>query len=257
MCGYALFIHYARIALYVVKYAIEMGVVYMENILALFLGALQITILDLTLCADNIGIIALATKNLQSEYARKATIYGISGAIGLRIIFACFMTLILTVSAIPIKLIGGLLLIKITWDFIKPCSGEDEAECVAVRQSTRFWETVGIIIIADVSMSLDNVLAIAGTADGNIWLIIFGIALNIPVLFLGSQYVSKLMRKYRIAIYVGGAVLAHTAFKMIFEDSIVYSRIPHLFGMVFPWLTAAATLLYGIYVVRKNKTIYE
>lgn len=227
----------------------------MENILALFIGALQITILDLTLCADNIGIIALATKNLPSEYARKATIYGISGAIGLRILFACFMTLILTVSTIPIKLIGGLLLIKITWDFIKPCS--DEEECVAVRQSNKFWETVGIIIIADVSMSLDNVLAIAGTADGNIWLIIFGIALNIPVLFLGSQYVAKLMKKYRIAIYVGGAVLAHTAFKMIFEDSIVYSRIPHLFGMVFPWLTAAATLIYGIYVVKKNKAVYE
>ncbi len=227
----------------------------MDNILPLLIGALQITILDLTLCADNIGIIALATKNLPAEYARKATIYGISGAIGLRILFACFMTLILTVSAIPIKLIGGLLLVKITWDFIKPCG--DGEECSNVKQASKFWEAVGIIIIADVSMSLDNVLAIAGAADGNIWLIVFGIALNIPVLFFGSQYVSNLMNKYRIAIYIGGAVLAHTAFKMIFEDAIVYSRTPHLLGMVIPWLTAAATLIYGIYLIKKTSTIYE
>ncbi|HYE11450.1 MAG TPA: YjbE family putative metal transport protein, partial [Patescibacteria group bacterium] len=160
----------------------------MENILVFIISALQITILDLTLCADNIGIIALATKCLPAEYARKATIYGISGAIGLRIIFACFMTLLLTVSVIPIKLIGGLLLVKITWDFIKPSC--DEVECTNIKQSHKFWEAVGVILIADVSMSLDNVLAIAGTADGNIWLIVFGIALNIPVLFFGSQYVS-------------------------------------------------------------------
>ncbi len=227
----------------------------MENFLPLIVGALQIAILDLTLCADNIGIIALATKNLPAEYSRKATVFGISGAIGLRIIFACFMTLILTVSAIPIKLIGGLLLVKITWDFIKPCN--DEEECSNVKQTNKFWEAVGIIIIADVSMSLDNVLAIAGAADGNLWLIIFGIALNIPVLFFGSQYVSNLMKKYRIATYIGGAVLAHTAFKMIFEDSIVYSHTPHLFGMILPWLTAAATLLYGIYIVKRTNTIYE
>ncbi|HWR62479.1 MAG TPA: TerC family protein [Clostridia bacterium] len=223
----------------------------MENILAFLIGTLQITVLDLALCADNIGIIALATKNLPVEYSRKATIYGISGAIGLRIIFACFMTLLLSISTFPIKLIGGLLLVKITWDFIKPC-GDDE-ECANVKQASKFWEAVGIIIIADMSMSLDNVLAIAGAANGHLWLIVFGIALNIPVLFFGSQFVSNLMKKYRIAIYIGGAVLAHTAFKMIFEDSIVYSRIPHLFGLVFPWLTAVATLVYGIYIVKKSK----
>lgn len=227
----------------------------MDNILALFLGALQIMILDLTLCADNIGIIALATKNLPAEYAKRATVYGISGAIGLRIIFACFMTLILAVSTIPIKLIGGLLLVKITWDFVKPCS--DEEECSNIKQANKFWEAVGIIIIADVSMSLDNVLAIAGAADGNLWLIVFGIALNIPVLFFGSRYVSELMKKYRIAIYIGGAVLAHTAFKMIFEDSIVHSHIPQLFAEVFPWMIALVTLIFGFYTVKSSKTIYE
>jgi YjbE family integral membrane protein len=227
----------------------------MESILAFIVGALQITILDLTLCADNIGVIALATKNLPIEFSRKATIYGISGAISLRILFACFMTLLLNVSSVPIKLIGGLLLVKITWDFIKPSNDDDEGS--NIKQTNKFWEAVGVIIIADVSMSLDNVLAIAGAADGHLWLIVFGIALNMPVLFFGSQYVSNLMKKYKIAIYIGGAVLAHTAFKMIFEDSIIYSHTPHLIGIILPWLIAAATLIYGIYTVRKTKTIYE
>lgn len=227
----------------------------MENVLAFVIGALQIAVLDLTLCADNIGVIALATKNLPAEYSRKATIYGISGAVSLRILFSCFMTLLLSISSVPIKLIGGLLLIKITWDFIKPC--DDEEECINVKQTNKFWEAVGVIIIADVSMSLDNVLAIAGAADGRLMLIVFGIALNIPVLFFGSQYVSSLMKKYKITIYIGGAVLAHTALKMIFEDSIIYSRTPHLLGIVIPWLIAVATLIYGIYTVKKSKEIYE
>jgi YjbE family integral membrane protein len=135
--------------------------------------------------------------------------------------------------------------------------GEEEEELADIKQTSKFWEAVGVIIIADVSMSLDNVLAIAGAANGHILLIIFGIALNIPVLFLGSQFVSNLMKKYRITIYIGGAVLAHTAFKMIFEDGLIVSHIPHPFAMVFPWLMAAATLIYGFYIVNNTKEVYE
>jgi YjbE family integral membrane protein len=227
----------------------------MEHLLILVLGVLQIAILDLTLCIDNIGVIALATRNLPSEYAKKAGLFGIAGAIGLRIIFACFMTLILAINNVPIKLIGGLLLIKITWDFIKPYSEEEEVS--NIREAHKFWEAVGVIIVADVSMSLDNVLAIAGAANGDIWLIIFGIAFNIPVLFLGSQFVAKLMTKYRIMIYIGGAVLAHTAFNMIFEDNIVSTHMPHLMGIMIPWMMAAATLAYGVYLTRKDKPAME
>lgn len=85
------------------------------------------------------------------------------------------MTLLLGISSIPIKLIGGLLLVKITLDFIRPIA-EDE-EITNVKQASKFWEAVGIIIIADVSMSLDNVLAIAGAANGHLWLIVFGIGI--------------------------------------------------------------------------------
>lgn len=226
----------------------------MHSILTFVLGALQITLLDLTLCGDNIGVIALATKNLPSQYARKASALGITCAIALIITFASFMTLILTVQWLPIKLVGGLLLVKITWDFIKPGQEEEEA---SIKMANRFWEAVGIIIIADISMSLDNVLAIAGAANGHVGLIIFGVSLNIPILFLGSQFIAELMKKYAIAVYIGGAILARTSFKMILEDRLIERFIPHMFGQLFPWVMGVLTLAFGFYVISRRKKTQE
>lgn len=229
----------------------------MESLFLFILGALKITLLDLTLCGDNIGIIALATKNLPPQYAKKASLLGIAVAVSLIITFACFMTVVMKVQWLHIRLIGGLLLLKITWDFIKPGQEEEDAD---IKVGTRFWESVGIIILADISMSLDNVLAIAGAANGQVLLIIFGVSLNIPILFFGSRAVAYLMNKYPIAIYIGGAILAHTAFSMILEDSLVINRIPELVGLIFPWLMAAATFAYGIYIIKKaasEKLVFE
>jgi YjbE family integral membrane protein len=160
-----------------------------NGIFKLVLGTLQITMLDLALSGDNIGVIALATKNLPEKYAKKASVSGVIAAVLLRITFACFVTAIINIQWLPIKLIGGLLLVKITWDFIKP---QEEEENTSVKVANRFWEAVWIIVIADVSMSLDNVLAIAGAANGNLWLIVFGILLNIPFIlwkpFCGRPY---------------------------------------------------------------------
>lgn len=222
----------------------------METVISFILGILQITLLDLTLSGDNIGVIALATKNLPEKYAKKANLLGVIAAVTLRILFACFVTIIMNIQWLPIKLVGGLLLVKITWDFIKP---QEEAEEVDVKTANRFWEAVGIIVIADISMSLDNVLAIAAAANGKLEFIIFGILLNIPILFFGSRFVSNLMKKYPIVIYMGGAILAHTAFKMIFEDRLIYTHVPHMVAMVVPWLFALAVLTFGFFAV-KNST---
>ncbi|WP_027623105.1 TerC family protein [Clostridium lundense] len=222
----------------------------MEGILFLVIGALKITLLDIVLSGDNIGVIALATKDLPEKFAKRAAVIGVSAAIILRIIFASCVTLILNIQWLPIKLIGGLLLIKITWDFIK---GEDEEEDVKVE--SKFWGAVWSIIIADITMSLDNVLAIAGTAEGNIPLIIFGLALNIPIIFFGSRYVAKIMNKYPIAIYIGGGILAHTAFKMLLEDRLIIHKIPHSFLIAFPYAMALLTLAYGLYITRNSKDL--
>lgn len=223
----------------------------MEYYLALIIGVIEIMLIDLALCGDNIGIIALATRNLPENHAKKASIIGISGAISLRVIFACFLTLILTVQFLPIKLIGGLILLHITWSFIKP---GHQKEHLSVKRSNGFWGAVSTIIVADISMSLDNVLAIASAADGNVSLIIFGIALNIPIIFLGSRFVSRLMKKHPIVIYIGGAVLAQTSFKMILEDNITQNLLnfSHTLIILFPWFIALIVLVYGFFSSRKT-----
>ena len=228
----------------------------MERLVLLIIGILKITILDLTLSGDNIGVIALVTKRLPVKYAKKASLIGITGAIGLRILFACIITLIMNIQWLPIKLVGGLFLVKITWDFIKP---ESQEESCSVKKAERFWEAVAIIIIADISMSLDNVIAIASAANGSVMLIIFGILINVPIIFFGSQFVANLMRKHPIVIYFGGGILAHTSLKMILEDNLTirYIGVAPALLTIIPWFFAISILVYGCLMTKKSKTVLE
>ena len=218
------------------------------------MGVLQITILDLTLSGDNIGVIALATKNLPADHAKKVSLIGISGAIGLRVIFACIITLIMSIQWLPIRLVGGIILVKITWDFIRPeCVGND----CKVKKADTFWGAVAVIIIADISMSLDNVIAIASAANGDVLLIVFGILINIPIIFFGSRYVASLMRNHPIVIYIGGAILAHTSLKMILEDNLTikYLGLPDTISFMVPWIFAIGTLIYGYFTIRRSNKL--
>ncbi|MCR3760130.1 TerC family protein [Clostridium felsineum] len=219
----------------------------MDNLIVIFLGALQITLLDVVLSGDNIGVIALATKDLPKSLAKKASFIGVIAAVTLRIIFACLITYILMIQWLPIKLVGGIILVKITWDFIKP-QGEN-SETAKIHNSQKMITAIQSIILADFTMSLDNVLAIAAAAKGHIGLIVFGLILNIPIIFWGSQYVAKLMQKYKIVVYIGGAILAHTSFSMIFEDRLLKHIVPHSLGIFLPYAFAALTLLYGFIVL--------
>ena len=207
-------------------------------------------VLNLMLSGDNIGVIALATRKLPDEHAKKASAIGIAAAMILRIILSCMVVWILDIQWLPIKLVGGLLLVKITWDFIKP-QNEDEGE--TLKQSNNFWGAVITIIIADLTMSLDNVLAIASAADGQIGMMIAGLVMSLPILFFGSQIVIKLMKKYAIVIYIGGAILAHTSIKMIMEDTYVVKVVPALVAEILPWAAAAGVMVYGFFVMKAIK----
>lgn len=218
--------------------------------MAFILGALKITLLDLTLSGDNVGIIALATKNLPEKLAKKASYIGIAIAVGLSIFFASIVTSIMDLEWLHIKLVGGIILAKITWDFV--FNNQDEEESGA-KASSKFWEAIAIIVIADISMRLDNVLAIAAAADGHVGLLVFGVALNIPILIFGSRFVGNLMKKHKIVIYAGGAVLAHTSFAMIFEDALVSPLIPHFAAVSIPFLAAAAVMAYGYSAIGQAK----
>lgn len=225
----------------------------MELNIGLVLGVLEIALLDLVLCGDNIGIIALATRNLPPKSARLAGIIGISGAIGLRVYFAICISAFLKVKWIPLRLIGGVILIKVTWDLINSTQKEEEYQG---KPSQKFWDAVIAVILADVSMSLDNVLAIAGAADGNISLIVIGIFLNIPIIFFGSQFVMKLMQKRPMVVYIGGSILAFTSVKMIMEDNLFmhYIPVPHSAGILLQLVGAVAVILYGYNRIKKENS---
>lgn len=212
---------------------------------------LQIALLNIVLSGDNVGVIALAIRNLDPKMAKKISIIGISAAIILRIFFASILTLIMDIEWLPIKLVGGILLLKITWDLINEGDCSEEEGCV--RAEGNFWKAVVTIILADLSMSLDNVLAIAGAANGSVGLIAFGIILNIPIIFFGSQYVADLMKKHKITIYIGGAILMHTALSMILEDRLIVPYVSHFIAIITSWMLAIAVLGYGFYKIKQVK----
>jgi len=221
----------------------------MDNIWIILVSILQITIMDIALSGDNVSVIALAIRNLPQKQARIASLIGVAGAVGLRILFTCIITLIMSIQWLPIKLIGGLLLVKITWNLLNM---EDASEDSEIEAGKGLWKAVSSIIIADLSMGLDNVLAIAGAANGNIWLIIFGLSLSIPIIFFGAKFVANLMKKYVIIVYIGAGLLIYTAINMITGDNLISKYVPDLAGELIALMFGAAVIVYGVTKIRKE-----
>lgn len=224
----------------------------MEQFLFFIGSILQITLLDITLSGDNVSVIALAIRNLPEKQAKLASLLGVGGAVIVRVAFTCIITLILSIESVPVKLIGGLILIKITWNFLNT---KEEEENSSVGSNKNLWRAVISIIIADISMGLDNVLAIAGAAHGNLLLIIFGLCLSIPIIFFGAKIIANLMKKYKIIVYIGAALLMYTALAMITEDKLVAKYIMHVAAQIIRIIGGAAVILYGINTIKKENKI--
>jgi YjbE family integral membrane protein len=201
----------------------------------------SITIIDLVLSGDNAAVIGLAIRDLPRPMQKKAAILGAGGAIILRVTFTIFAVYLLTIKYL--SAIGGLILIFITYKLLN-AKVEEGAN---VRSSNKFWSAVGTIVVADISMAFDNVMGVAGAAQGQVWLVIFGLLLSIPILVWGSTWLATMMGKYPIIIYVGATVLAHTAVNMIFNDSALNltQLTGEFLGKVIPWACALPVLIYG------------
>lgn len=221
----------------------------------MFTAILAITIIDLVLSGDNAAVIGLAVRNLPHDLQKKAAIYGAAGAIVLRVIFTIFATYLLTVPYL--SAIGGLILVGITIKLMKHDDGDSCDE--NVKSCDSFWPAIGTIVIADLSMAFDNVMGVAGAAHGSVGLVVFGLLLSVPILVYGATWLATLMGKYPIIIYIGAAVLAHTAFAMIFHDKALHLTLytGELMGNIIPWALAAAVLAYGFYTVSKAKKKYK
>ena len=205
---------------------------------ALIIAILQIIAIDIVLGGDNAIIIALACRNLPARQKRLGILWGTAGAIVLRCILVFFASTLLTVPSL--KLIGGLLLI---WIGVKLLAEEDEIDEGTVKQSGNLFEAVRTIIIADFVMSLDNSVAIAAAAKGNMALVIFGLALSVPIIIGGSAIILKLMTRFPIIITIGGALLGWLAGDLIAHDPLLADYVKTLPAMTPTYAAAGCALL--------------
>jgi YjbE family integral membrane protein len=146
-------------------------------------------------------------------------IWGTVGAVGLRLLFIFIVTYLLGVPLL--QLVGGVLLV---WIALKLVLQSDSHEGDSVKAGTTLLGAIWIIIVADVIMSLDNVIGVAGAAEGDMRLVVFGIGLSIPIVVWGSGILARLMNRYPWIILVAGGVLGEVAGKMILHDHFITSR---------------------------------
>jgi YjbE family integral membrane protein len=181
-----------------------------------FLSALfSIIIIDLILAGDNAVVIAMAVRSLPSEQRKRGIFYGAGAAVLLRVIATFFVAQLLQINFI--KLIGGIL---ITWIAVKLFI-EGVPEDNIKKEAASLAQAIKIIVIADITMATDNMLAVGGASHGNLFLLIFGLGLSIPFVVFTSNLLSMLMDKYPIIIYIGAAVLGKVGGEMIITDPFV------------------------------------
>lgn len=216
-----------------------------------WISVAQIIAIDILLGGDNAVVIALACRHLPEEQRRKGIFWGVFGAIALRVVLIFFA---LQLLALPyLKVVGALLLFWIGVKLLLPEEGEGHAN---IRGSASLLGAIKTIIIADGVMSLDNVIAVAGAAKGDLGLVVFGIAISIPIIVWGSRFVLKLMDRFPIVITLGGALLGWIGGEMLLGDVVVK---PWLEGMP-GWLHyasgvagAALVVLVGTLLTRRRQ----
>ncbi len=197
----------------------------MEEILqsTALISILQIIAIDIILGGDNAIVIALACKNLPEKQRKLGIFYGALGAIILRVIMVFFASTLLLISGL--KIIAGILLL---WIGIKLILDSHQENTINVSQENNLLGAIKTIIIADFIMSLDNSVAIAAAADGNIYLVIFGLLLSVPIIIWGSKIILKFIDKYPIIIFIGSALLGWIAGGMIQTDILIIDYINNL-----------------------------
>ncbi len=182
-------------------------------------GFLSIVLIDLVLAGDNAVVIALAVKNLHGKQRRIGIIFGAGAAVALRVVLTFFVAQLLQISFI--KLLGGILILWIAVKLLVEGAPEEKFK----KEATTFLQAIRIIVLADIIMSTDNILAVAGACKGNFFLLLFGLALSIPFVVFTSSLLSKLMDKYPIIVYIGAAVLGRVGGEMIMTDPFTVKLI--------------------------------
>jgi YjbE family integral membrane protein len=209
-----------------------------------FVGSiLSIVLIDLILAGDNAVVIAMAVRSLPADQRRRGILYGAGAAVLLRVVLTFFVSQLLQVPYV--KLVGGVLIL---WIAMKLFLEGAEDEAGTERPATTVWAAVKIIIIADITMSVDNMLAVGGASHGNLFLLLFGLGVSIPFVVFTSNLLSKLMARFPIIVYAGAAVLGKVGAEMILTDPFTVSHLHP--SKVLQW-TVEALCAVGIIVLGK------
>lgn len=182
-------------------------------------GALSIILIDLLLAGDNALVIALAVRSLPRRERRWGTALGATFAVVLRVVLTYFAARLLAVRYV--ELAGGLFILWIAVKVLRDvCEPPENAP-----SPKRLLEAVWYVVFADLTMSTDNILAIAGASRGNIWLIAFGLAVSIPFVVFSSNLLADLMNRFPWTVYLGAGILGKVAGDMIFADPFVVQLV--------------------------------
>lgn len=178
----------------------------------------QVISIDVSLSGDNAVIIAMAAAGLPALQRKRAIGAGIGAAILLRVVFAVVTVSLLDVPGLV--LVGGLMLAWVCWKMWRELRATEEAEQHHVAPDTKtIWQAILQITIADVSMSLDNVLAVAGAAREHMWVMAFGLVLSIALMAVAANLIVGLLKRWPILNYIGLALIVYVAGKMIFDGA--------------------------------------
>lgn len=215
----------------------------MEIMSMQFLSALlAIIVIDLVLAGDNAIVIALAARNLPKHLQKKAIIWGTVGAIVVRTAMTLIVVALLKIPGLLFA--GGALLVWIAYKLLLP---EEEGGGEHVQGASSFAGAIRTVVIADMVMGLDNVLAVAGAAHGSFLLVTLGLLISIPIVVWGSTLLLRFVEKYPSVVYVGAGVLAWTSVKMMTSEPLVKEYIA-LYPAIVPAmyvLVVGGVLLFG------------
>ncbi|SDX05660.1 integral membrane protein, YjbE family [Marininema mesophilum] len=217
------------------------------------MNLMQVIFVNVILSGDNAVVIALACKNVDPKLQKKAIVLGSAGAIGLRIILTFIAAWVLKIPLI--LFIAGIILCWIAMGLLK---GEDES--ISVKSSNNLIDAFKTILIADVVMSIDNVIAVTGAAKGNLSIVIIGLIISIPIIIWGSHILMKVMNKVPIIVTLGAALLGYISGEMVMGDQIIGGYLHHIFSgfdYILPISLAIFVVLIGKVLKHKIEKVEQ
>jgi len=212
----------------------------------------QIILINIVLSGDNAVVIAMASRSLPPAQQKKAILFGSMGAIVLRVVLTFFAVYLLTLPYL--KLVGAALLFWIGVGLLKVDEGEENLE-----GHSSLAAAIKTIVVADLVMSLDNVVGVAAAAKGNVPLLVFGLVISIPLIIFGSTLILKLMDRFPIIITLGAGLLGWVAGEMAMSDPSIagWAAEQHALHKIVPAIGAIAVVAIGKWLTSRRKQAPE